>query len=137
MKNLFVILERFEDDGEQTLGEMRLFRDNELLMTCKTIELPWKNNRKNVSCVPKGMYVVSPYSSKKFPNVYELQDVPGRDYILIHVGNYNKDSNGCILVGDSHADINNDGLKDVTNSRVTLNKLRDFIKDEEFDIIIV
>lgn len=30
---------------------------------------------------------------------FMLEDVPGHDGILFHVGNYNKDSSGCILLG--------------------------------------
>lgn len=30
---------------------------------------------------------------------FEIMDVPGHDNLLFHWGNYNKDSEGCILVG--------------------------------------
>ncbi|YCO05527.1 DUF5675 family protein [Vibrio sp. VNB-15] len=33
-----------------------------------------------------GSYKLLPYSSPKYPNVYELQNVPGRTFILIHAG---------------------------------------------------
>jgi len=34
----------------------------------------------------------------------ELQDVPGFKYILVHVGNYPRDTSGCILVGSIAGD---------------------------------
>jgi hypothetical protein len=30
-----------------------------------------------------------------------VQDVPARSYILVHIGNFPKDTKGCILVGQS------------------------------------
>jgi hypothetical protein len=32
-------------------------------------------------------------------NVPHILDVPGRDYILIHPGNFPEDTEGCVLVG--------------------------------------
>ena len=47
----------------------------------------------------------------------------GRSLILIHIGNYYTQTNGCVLVGKAIADINDDGNMDVTNSKDTLQKL--------------
>ena len=35
---------------------------------CFTIELPWRENRRNVSCIPEGRYELQPRISKKFGN---------------------------------------------------------------------
>ena len=64
-----------------------------------TIERPWLGNRQNISCIPEGIYPLKPYSSAKFPHVWQICDVPGRDYILIHAGNYAHDVSGCVAVG--------------------------------------
>ena len=53
------ILTRLDDDGKQTLGHLMLFKGLEKVFECKTLELPWKANETNVSCVPKGVYKVS------------------------------------------------------------------------------
>ena len=45
-------------------------------------ERPWRDNKKNVSCVPVGEYICVKYKSKKFGETYELSGVPGRTYIL-------------------------------------------------------
>lgn len=64
-----------------------------------TIEPPWRENRRNVSCIPEGTYSVAPYNSPRFPNCWEILDVPTRESILIHIGNWAKDTDGCVVVG--------------------------------------
>lgn len=117
------IIRRFSHESKQTLGNLFLFDDDRLLLECKTLELPWFNNATQKSCIPVGEYKVVPRTSAKFKKHFHVLDVPNRSYILIHAGNYYWDILGCILVGDSHIDINKDGFRDVTNSKITLNKL--------------
>jgi len=120
----------------QTLGTLVL-KDDEgnKLFTCKTLELPWLNNKKNESCIPLGNYKVSLRQSAKYNKHYHIQDVPGRSFVLIHIGNFNTQTKGCILVGEKLADLNADGYKDVTNSKATLQKLLK-IAPEGFDLEI-
>jgi hypothetical protein len=66
---------------------------------CDTLELPWRNNERSVSCIPKGKYQVVHRQSAKYKNHLHIIDVPGRSLILIHPGNSAKDTNGCILPG--------------------------------------
>jgi hypothetical protein len=40
-----------------------------------------------------------PHSSLKYKNVYEIKRVPGRTNILLHAGNYHKDTLGCLMPG--------------------------------------
>lgn len=64
---------------------------------CKTIELPWKQNRKQISCIPEGIYSIRFRVSKKFSRHIELLQVPGRSLILIHPANHAlKELRGCI-----------------------------------------
>jgi len=51
--------------------------------------------------IPEGTYKCTRYKSPKAhgEEVWLLHDVPGHSYVEIHIGNYNKDSDGCILVG--------------------------------------
>lgn len=91
---------------------------------CVTLELPWRENKRGVSCVPAGAYKLTRHHSERFPNTWGLHNVPGRDAILIHVGNTPRDTEGCILVGTSFGTL--DGLPAVLGSKgamITLNGL--------------
>ena len=59
-----------------------------------------------------------------------LYDVPDRSYIQIHAGNYTRDVEGCILVGNSIKYLDEDSVLDVTNSLSTLRKLLTRLPDE-------
>ncbi len=49
---------------------------------------------------------------------FEITGVPGHTGILLHQGNVNDDSNGCVLVGKSIEHLNN-GVDIITRSRIT------------------
>lgn len=64
---------------------------------CSTIELPWKENRRLVSCIPEGKYALAKRYSLRFGWHLLVKDVPDRSYILIHAyNNALKESKGCI-----------------------------------------
>lgn len=90
---------------------------------CFTLELPYKDNKQNVSCIPAGEYKYKRRDSAKNGEVLELVGVPNRSYIQIHAGNYTSQIQGCILVGKSIGFLNSDNIPDVLNSRDTLNEL--------------
>jgi hypothetical protein len=72
--------------------------------------------------------------------VFWIKDVPGRDGILLHIGNFaagkKLDTEGCILPGMYFSDINDDGNIDVTGSTTAMNKLLKYLPNE-FDLIII
>ncbi len=65
-----------------------------------SLELPWRDNQRNISCIPAGTYkairMVSPTFKRE---VLMLIDIPGRDAVEFHIGNELEDTRGCILVG--------------------------------------
>lgn len=85
------------DMNESTLGILTENRE----IIAYTLELPWLNNARNISCIPPGKYVVSHYSSAKFPDCFSIANVPDRSAILIHSGVTKADIEGCVIVGDS------------------------------------
>ena len=50
--------------------------------------------------IPPGMYQLKKYSSAKYPKTFEVVGVPGRTKILLHKGNIEDHSKGCILIGE-------------------------------------
>ncbi len=97
--NLLIIRDTFTE--ESTLG--KLFLNGEYF--CDTLENPWKNNVRNISCIPDGVYDVRlrlPRESASRDYLHLLvKEVPNRDYILFHRGNTSADTSGCILVGQT------------------------------------
>lgn len=118
------ILTRTLSQDKQTLGKLELFNEsNTRVFECKTLELPWLDNKRQQSCIPKGNYTVVPRKSPKYGSHFHVTNVANRDMILMHSGNYFTDILGCILVGESFKEINHDGYLDVVNSKVTFSKL--------------
>jgi len=118
------ILNRIHHESKQTRGKLEVFdAEGKLIFSCLTLELPWKDNERKVSCIPLGNYNVVPRTSAKYKKHLHVSNVPNRDLILIHHGNYHTDILGCILVGSAFSDINKDGLLDVTNSKATMSRL--------------
>lgn len=109
---------------KQTLGKLEVLNDKgDVVFNCFTLELPYLSNRQKISCIPTGVYDVEKRFSDKYGSHFHVLDVPNRDMILIHNGNYYTQILGCILVGKDLIDLNKDGLKDVTESKKTLEKL--------------
>ncbi len=64
---------------------------------CYTIELPWKKNQRRISCIPEGTYTLRRRYTTRFGLHILVQNVPDRDWILIHAfNNALDDSQGCI-----------------------------------------
>jgi hypothetical protein len=118
----------------QVEGTLEIYDEetNDLEFVCKTLELPYRDNERNISCIPEGHYDVVPRTSKKYGNHLHVTGVEGRSLILIHYGNYVGSPNprtglpdirGCVLVGKDHVDITGDGIKEVTSSKNTMREL--------------
>ena len=67
------------------------------ILLCRSIELRWANNERNVSCVPEGVYPVAIIQHPKFGECLQINGVKGRSGILVHVANdAQKELRGCI-----------------------------------------
>lgn len=89
-----IVLHRETNGYNSTLG--RIYVKGK---TFNTIELPWKDNQRNISRIPAGVYYyrkTQRYSNGK--NCLWIQDVPNRSQILVHVGSKPQHSEGCVLV---------------------------------------
>lgn len=75
------------------------------------LELPNKDNKKEISCIPEGKYIIKKHTSPKYGDTFWIQNVPNRSEVLIHSGNSVRnfiskdgikrkiDSKGCLLCG--------------------------------------
>jgi hypothetical protein len=89
-------------------------------LVCYTIELPWLQNQRRISCIPEGEYVLQKRFSPKFKWHLHLQNVPGRDFILIHPANdAKKELLGCIAPVTIQT-----GIGKGRASRIALEKLK-------------
>ncbi len=109
--------------GVLQLGVMRV--NGEVSFT--TAELPWRNNATRESCIPIGEYKMKKSLSAKWHrDVWFIQPVPGRDAIQIHPGNFARDTQGCILIGNSFVSMEEG--RTIGNSMVAFDK---FMKETE------
>lgn len=115
-------------------------KDRGLTQNMSLAEIAQKKIKRETA-IPAGTYkitleVVSPkYSTRdayKFcgGKLPRLLNVPGYDGILIHIGNYPKDTEGCLLVG-----VNN--VKGaVMNSTATFKKLYETLLKDRYNLTI-
>jgi len=88
-------------------GNLVVYNDVETVLTAVTVEKPWKNNERFISCVPAGAYVLEKHSSEKYGETYALvggtvshyeEEGKERYTCLLHGGNTHKAVEGCIAV---------------------------------------
>lgn len=132
---MVLTIKRFKDIYDGTIGEFALVDQYRILMQGNTLEAagpdtvePNKDRR-----IPVGEYNIQWHDSPRFrerlPLLYN-ELVPKSRAILIHRGNFPKDTEGCILLGNGYDD------KGVYNSRDTVSKFMSFVKDKEFTVVI-
>lgn len=96
-------LDRYDLTGKRTIG--RLYIDGKWF--CYTLEDTVRPPGQLVlgeTAIPAGRYELAWWDSPRFKRRLPiLKDVPGRSYILIHAGNTDVDTAGCILVGMDRA----------------------------------
>lgn len=100
-----------------------------------TLENPWLDNEVGISCIPTGEYSCKKVNSPKYGEVFEVKDVENRTHILIHAGNTEKHTRGCILVGEKFGFL--DSVPAVLNSKKTLAYLHDLTGFNDFKLVII
>jgi len=125
----------------QTTGCLYVFEGEYSYFNCKTLELPWKNNQRSISCYPKGTYRVKKIKRPDGRWAFAVLDVPDRTAILFHAGTYaatvHPDTEGCTLVGFRYDDVNDDGEVDIVDSRKALDVLLKLMPDTEFLLHVI
>ena len=122
-------LKRIAKKADYTIGRLE---DENGVKICDTLEGTWRDYQRGElkvprkSAVPEGTYPVVVTKSWKFGKYLPLLvGVPGFEGIRIHSGNTNKDTEGCILVGQ------NLEKGKVLMSRITLERLMKLIENEK------
>ena len=131
--NKHVKLSRILMTEHGTIGAISIGGD----FVCFAIERPWLDNERNVSCIPEGLYSLDWRNSPRFKRRLHVLDVPDRSHILIHAGNAQDETLGCILpattIGIAADETHHFGCKGCygENSRVALRKLEALLPETE------
>lgn len=98
-----------------------------------SLELAWKDNVRNISCIPEGKYQCVRHWSRKFPYDHlMLMDVPDRSGILLHAGNGPESTSGCVLIARGFT--SDKGL--TATSRAAVDTLMEEVRRAEGDIFM-
>jgi len=95
-RDFLITIVRSSENNNSVTGELYA---NERFI-CHTLELPWQNNASYISSIPSGSYDAHLRYDRSDKWRIQLDNVPGRSAIQIHMGNYPSDIEGCVLVGD-------------------------------------
>lgn len=136
MNNVTIFRIRRSDHGTEGVLVFDDFR-------CFVLELPWRDNQRNISCIPAGEYDVTIRISPKYGRIYWVLQVEDRSYILIHSGNWAGDeqkglkthTNGCILLGTKRGYLA--GQRAVLLSRKAIRKFMDKLQGNDFKLQII
>jgi hypothetical protein len=135
-----------EPEEETIMSLLRIIRYNhhsaatvgDIIFPCgtvlKSLELPWLDNARGQSCVPVGLYevklrqspVVERTSKGKYKEGYEICNVPNRTFIMFHIGNYPRNSDGCVLTGMKEG--THEGVPAVWSSAAAFDIFMDLMK---------
>lgn len=121
------VLQRFSSAKESTLGTIHLVRGAALTFRCFSLEDQYNSPKiPKETRIPPGKYEINLRNEGGMTARYAerfdfhkgmlwLQNVPGFEFVYIHIGNDDDDTEGCILVGDgAQSNILDDGM--VTSS---------------------
>ena len=102
------------------------------VLFCDTLEdIPREIKIADETCIPEGQYSVILNYSNRFQRVMpRVLNVPNFDGILIHAGNNENNTSGCILVGK------NTIKGQLTSSKETFNKLFSILTNAEDKITL-
>lgn len=87
------------------------------------------------SRIPNGIYICVPYDGATHKKVYLVKNVPGRTAILLHTGNFESETKGCILLGDELGMFS--GEPAVMDSKKAFERFRSLVGEEKFTLTII
>jgi len=127
-----ILLKRINGESHTTIG--LIFIDGKFECFCLEDEKRLIKV-KGETRVPAGTYIVEKRKvetpmTKKYRDKYEffdyhlwIKDIPDFEFVYIHIGNDDKDTDGCILVGDLLKNNRFDEVNNLLSSRVAFKRL--------------
>jgi len=133
MHMIKILISRVYSGPEGTFGVIHKTTGEPFALTG---ELPYNGNRKNISCIPSGVYDCHLYQSPKYSKTYQVMAVPNRTHILFHKGNIpTEHSRGCIIIGEQFEPLN--GKMAITHSGKGFQEFMDYLEgDSNFELEI-
>lgn len=127
-----LVLVRAFQDWSVTLGmiQIRDIKHDPIF----TLENPLRDTPID-SLIPAGVYRLKPYTSPRWPDVYEIVGVPGRTSILIHWGNFETDTTGCVIVGLAAGILQNRSA--VMQSKQAMDYFRRLVGSQECELEVI
>lgn len=105
-----------ENEQYGTFGVLKIDK----VIFCVTLEPPDFENQIKISSIPAQQYFVKRYNSPRFGSTWQIQNVPGRTYVLFHAGNRVSNTEGCILLAETFGKLYGD--RAVLNSGETFKR---------------
>lgn len=136
---MIIKVQRFISNQDETIGIL-LIDGVPVAVTCEDQKQAFKI--KGETRIPEGTYKIGLRKEgghhaqylKKYPKLHqgmlELQNVKDFQFILIHIGNTDKDTEGCILVGEKFFIDPSDKKLKIENSTLAYERVYKTIIDE-------
>jgi RHS repeat-associated protein len=128
-RNVIIFVQRYWETDQSTISS---FHSSDNSISGYVLEPPGPSTTVSGinKRVPAGSYDLVLHNGTHFKNVYKLYNdlVPQSRAILIHSGNYPRDTHGCQLVGSTR------GINFVGGSRETLERVNNFIERNQQNI---
>ena len=107
-------LEGSHEDG--SFGKMRIDKQ----VFADTLEPYQRANKRFLSLFPAGQYLCKRVHSPKFGETFEIYFIEDRDNIVFHWGNFDENTEGCVILGN--------GIGVIGDRRAILNSKNTFKK---------
>jgi uncharacterized protein DUF5675 len=136
MKTVCILRDKV--DTIECLGTLIIIEKGRVLYSSHLLERGWNDNKKNVSCVPEGIFDLKLEYSPKFKmDLWEAKGIPNRSECKFHAASFWDDLNGCFSPGEARFNIGRDKELDMIYSMEMLILFMDAMgKDTEAQLII-
>lgn len=94
-----------------------------------TLELPYKNNQKDISCIPVGEYTCTYENSPRLKRKCWKVNIATREGILFHPANLASELKGCIALGERWGKYMANLC--LVSSRDAIGRFEEYIKEDE------